>query len=185
MFCFFSVWFCLFVGVCFGLFGFFWVFFVCWVELVFFLAVVVIAGGADCWIGLVFCLFGGFGFGLLLLVFLDFFLLHFLLANSNHGSIQITLGYGALEQPQAFCGPCCCHTFPFKTLYRKPLRHILHLPPSQMALFSNYYPVSTFSAGCSPARVHCTIADQSCCEDVGSYRASQSSILLGQWPWWD
>lgn len=51
-----------------------------------------------------------------------------------------------------------------------------------MALFSNYYPVPTFSVGCSPARVHCTIADQSCCEDVGSYRASQSSILLASDP---
>ena len=36
----------------------------------------------------------------------------------------------------------------------------------------------TFSVGHSPATAWCTVAEQSCCGDVGSYRASQSSLQL-------
>lgn len=69
-----------------------------------------------------------------------------------------------------------CYFFPFKTLYKKPCVHILHLPASQMAPFPNY-PVSfSREAHISPAMARCTEADQSCHGGAGSYRASQSSL---------
>lgn len=55
--------------------------------------------------------------------------LHDLLANSNHGSDTLSnvTGIGCPGATSEFCVSCCCHTFifSFKTLYIKPLEHIL------------------------------------------------------------
>lgn len=55
--------------------------------------------------------------------------LHHLLANSNHGSDSASnvTGIGCPGAASEFCVSCCCHTFifSFKTLYMKPLEHML------------------------------------------------------------
>ena len=74
------------------------------------------------------------------------FFLHHLLANSIHDSDSVsqccwdTMPWSSLRHSVAPAA-ATLFFFSFKTLYRKPLGCILHLPASQMAPFSNY-PVS-------------------------------------------